>query len=78
MKSEFFKFFYERFPPRFQPLGDVKNVTVDTRVIALTNKNLQEAVKNKTFRESLATKRKALTKALGRNASPDSIQFCYL
>lgn len=36
-----------------QRLGDVKNTNVDVRVLASTNKNLQDAVENKTFREDL-------------------------
>lgn len=36
-----------------QRLGDVKNIMVDIRILALTNKNLKESVENKTFREDL-------------------------
>lgn len=37
----------------FQPLGSAKLQTVDVRIIAATNKNLPEEIKNKTFREDL-------------------------
>jgi DNA-binding NtrC family response regulator len=37
----------------FQPLGSVKQQTVDVRIIAASNKNLRDEVENKTFREDL-------------------------
>jgi len=37
----------------FEPLGAVKTVKVDVRVVAATNHNLQEAIKQSTFREDL-------------------------
>jgi len=36
-----------------KPLGSVKSIKVDVRVIAATNRNLEEALKNGTFREDL-------------------------
>ena len=38
---------------RFKRVGGVKNISVDVRVIASTNVNLEEAVKKGTFREDL-------------------------
>lgn len=37
----------------FMPVGDTKEVTVDVRVIAATNRDLQEYVREKKFREDL-------------------------
>jgi two-component system response regulator HupR/HoxA len=37
----------------FRPLGSENNVSVNVRVISATNKDLQQAVKNRTFREDL-------------------------
>ena len=37
----------------FQRLGSNKNIKTDVRIIAATNKDLSEAVKNKSFREDL-------------------------
>lgn len=37
----------------FTPLGDVKPIKVDVRIIAATNVNLKEAIKSGTFREDL-------------------------
>ena len=37
----------------FTPLGETKTVSVDVRIIAATNVDLKEAVKNGTFREDL-------------------------
>lgn len=37
----------------FMPVGDTKEVTVDVRVIAATNRNLQDYVREKKFREDL-------------------------
>lgn len=37
----------------FEPLGDVKTIKVDVRVVAATNRNLQEAIKQGRFREDL-------------------------
>jgi DNA-binding NtrC family response regulator len=34
-------------------VGGIKNIPVNIRIIAATNKNLEEAIKNKTFREDL-------------------------
>jgi Nif-specific regulatory protein len=38
---------------QFERLGDTKTMTVDVRVIAATNKSLEKAVAEKTFREDL-------------------------
>lgn len=38
---------------KIRPVGDTHETEVDVRVIAATNKNLEEAIKNKTFREDL-------------------------
>ncbi|MBT8342122.1 MAG: sigma-54 dependent transcriptional regulator [Desulfatitalea sp.] len=38
---------------KIRPVGDTHESEVDVRVIAATNKNLEEAIKNKTFREDL-------------------------
>ncbi|MFD1706999.1 sigma-54 interaction domain-containing protein [Siminovitchia sediminis] len=38
---------------KFIPIGGNKEKTVDVRIIAATNKNLEEMVQNKTFREDL-------------------------
>ena len=37
----------------FQRLGGNRTMRVDLRVIAATNKNLEEEIRNKTFREDL-------------------------
>ncbi|PIE67754.1 MAG: DNA-binding response regulator [Deltaproteobacteria bacterium] len=38
---------------KIRPVGDTKETSVDVRVIAATNKNLEQAIQNKTFREDL-------------------------
>ena len=38
---------------KIRPVGDTREAEVDVRVIAATNKNLEEAIKNKMFREDL-------------------------
>lgn len=38
---------------QFEPVGSAKTQPVDARIIAATNKDLEEAVKNKSFREDL-------------------------
>jgi len=38
----------------FEPVGEVKTKKVDVRIIAATNKNLEEEIKKKTFREDLS------------------------
>ena len=38
---------------KVRPVGDTREKEVNVRVIAATNKNLEEAIKNKTFREDL-------------------------
>ena len=38
---------------RFRRLGSTKDIEVDVRIIAATNKNLAEAIRNKEFREDL-------------------------
>lgn len=48
----------------FEPLGDTKTVTVDVRIIAATNKNLPELVKNGVFREDLFYRIKVLNLSL--------------
>lgn len=37
----------------FQRLGGTRSIPVDLRIIAATNKNLEESIQNKTFREDL-------------------------
>ncbi|MFQ5963583.1 MAG: sigma-54-dependent transcriptional regulator [Candidatus Scalinduaceae bacterium] len=37
----------------FRRIGDIKNINIDSRIIAATNKNLKEAVDRKEFREDL-------------------------
>jgi two-component system response regulator HydG len=36
-----------------RPIGETRNISIDVRVIAATNKSLQEAIQKKTFREDL-------------------------
>ncbi len=38
---------------KIRPVGDTREMGIDVRVIAATNKNLDEAIENKTFREDL-------------------------
>ena len=38
---------------KIQRVGDAKDISVDVRVLAATNKNLKEEIKNKKFREDL-------------------------
>ena len=38
---------------KIRPVGDTRETEVDVRVIAATNKNLEEAIKNKSFRQDL-------------------------
>jgi DNA-binding NtrC family response regulator len=38
---------------KIRPVGDPRETEVDVRVIAATNKNLEEAIRNKSFREDL-------------------------
>lgn len=38
---------------KVRPVGDTREADVDVRVIAATNRNLKEAIENKTFREDL-------------------------
>ncbi len=38
---------------QYEPVGSAKSFNVDARIIAATNKDLEEAVKNKSFREDL-------------------------
>ena len=38
---------------KIQRVGDAKDISVDVRVLAATNKNLKEEIKNKRFREDL-------------------------
>jgi DNA-binding NtrC family response regulator len=38
---------------KVRPVGDTRETEVNVRVIAATNRNLEEAIKNKTFREDL-------------------------
>jgi len=44
------RFLQER---EFKPVGDTKSVKVDVRIVAATNKNLEKALEEKTFREDL-------------------------
>lgn len=37
----------------FEPVGSVKSVSVDVRIVAATHRNLEEAIKNGSFREDL-------------------------
>ncbi|WP_326910082.1 sigma-54-dependent transcriptional regulator [Sedimentibacter sp. MB31-C6] len=38
---------------KFKRIGGLKDIEIDIRIIAATNKNLEEAIKNKEFREDL-------------------------
>jgi transcriptional regulator with PAS, ATPase and Fis domain len=38
---------------KIRPVGDTREIDTDARVIAATNKNLEEAIKNKSFRQDL-------------------------
>jgi transcriptional regulator with PAS, ATPase and Fis domain len=50
MQSKLLRVLQER---KIDRLGSIKQITVDTRIIAATNKNLSELVKDKMFRQDL-------------------------
>lgn len=50
IQAKLLRFLEER---RFRRIGGLEDIQVDIRIIAATNKNLKEAVKNKEFREDL-------------------------
>lgn len=49
-QAKLLRFLEER---KFRRIGGLEDIEVDVRIIAATNKNLEEAVKNKEFREDL-------------------------
>jgi DNA-binding NtrC family response regulator len=49
-QTKFLRFLQEK---NFERLGENRKINVDTRIICATNKNLQEEVEKKTFREDL-------------------------
>lgn len=50
MQAKLLRFLEEK---KFRRIGGLEDVEVDLRIIAATNKNLEQAVKEKTFREDL-------------------------
>ncbi len=50
IQTKLLRFLEER---KFRRIGGLEDIQVDIRIIAATNKNLEEAVKNKEFREDL-------------------------
>ena len=46
---------------KYSPIGSVKEIPVDIRVIAATNKNIQEQIRNNKFREDLYYRLSVLT-----------------
>lgn len=59
-----------------RPVGKTKEIHVDARVIAATNKNLPEAIKNKTFREDLFYRLNVISiKMPSLRDIPDDIPF---
>jgi len=50
MQTKLLRFLEER---KFKRLGGLEDIEVDVRIIAATNKNLEEAIKNNEFREDL-------------------------
>ncbi|MBR0598702.1 sigma-54-dependent transcriptional regulator [Sinanaerobacter chloroacetimidivorans] len=50
MQAKLLRFLEER---KFRRIGGLEDIEVDIRIIAATNKNLEQAVKEKTFREDL-------------------------
>ncbi len=50
IQSKLLRFLQEK---EFRPVGGVKNITVDVRLIAATNKDLEKMIKEQQFREDL-------------------------
>ncbi|MDF2677621.1 MAG: two component system response regulator, sigma54-specific [Bacillota bacterium] len=50
LQTKLLRFLEER---KFKRVGGLEDIEVDIRIIAATNKNLEEAIKNKEFREDL-------------------------
>jgi len=50
LQTKFLRFLQER---EFERVGGTRPIAVDVRIIAATNRNLEQAVQNRTFREDL-------------------------
>ena len=61
----------------FQRLGGTQTIRVDVRLIAATNRNLEEAVRNKTFREDLFYRLNVVSISMPPFVTGEAIFHCW-